>query len=243
MSVLQNRAHMKRIGLIGGISWVSTVDYYRYINLGINARLGANNFAECMIYSFNYQELITKNNSCDTEGTFRLLLDAAMHLKNSQVTALVLCANTMHMYAERLEQVIGLPVIHVATATAITIRHSGLKKVGLLGTKFTMERDFFKDKLTARGIQAIIPDDADKDFVHQTIFEELGKGLFLASTRQRYIAIIEDLKSRGAEGIILGCTEIPLLIKQSDVTIPVFDTTLIHSETAVSFMLGESGSL
>ncbi len=234
---------MKRIGLIGGISWVSTVDYYRYINLGINARLGANNFAECIIYSFNYQELIAKNNAGDTEGTYQLLLAAAMHLKNGKATALVLCANTMHMYAERLEQEVNLPVIHIATATAITIKHAGLKKVGLLGTKFTMERDFFKDKLTARGIQTIIPEEADRDFVHKTIFEELGKGIVVEATKQRYVAIIEELKSRGAEGVILGCTEIPLLIKQSDVTIPVFDTTLIHSDTAVSFMLGESGSL
>ena len=229
---------MKKIGLIGGISWVSTIDYYRYINLGINEKLGGNNFAECIIYSFNYNEIIKHNNAGDLEGTFRLLTQAANHLKDCGAEAIVLCANTMHMYAERLEQNIGLPVIHVASATASVIKEAGLKTVALLGTKFTMEKEFFKDKLSAQGIYAIVQEAEDRDFIHRTIFDELGKGLVLPATKARYIDIINKLANTGAEGVILGCTEIPLVVSQSDVSIPVFDTTLIHSKAAVAFMLG-----
>ncbi len=228
---------MKTLGLIGGISWVSTIDYYRYINEGINERLGGVNFASCIIYSFNYAEIIARNNSGDIEGTYKLLVDACRHLISSGAEGLVLCANTMHMYAARLQAEISVPLIHIAEAVALKITEQNLKTVGLLGTKFTMERDFFKEKLTAQGINTIIPTPADRDFIHQTIFDELGKNIFLPSTRERYINIIRALISEGAEGVILGCTEIPLLICPADVTIPVFDTTKIHAEAAVNFML------
>ncbi|MFZ0595964.1 MAG: amino acid racemase, partial [Flavobacterium sp.] len=147
-------------------------------------------------------------------------------------------ANTMHFIADKLEAAIDLPIIHIATATAIEIEQQGLKKVGLLGTKFTMELDFFKDKLIAKEIEAIIPtSEADKDFIHTTIFEELGKGIVTNETKKRYMAIANQLIKEGAEGIILGCTEIPLVIKPEDLSVPVFDTALIHSNAAVNFQL------
>jgi aspartate racemase len=228
---------MKIVGIIGGISWVSTIDYYRAINEGINEKLGATNFAECMIYSLNYQDIINNNNSGNLEKTYTMLLNAAIQLKNSGATAILLAANTMNMFAERIEAEIKIPVIHIATVTANEIKAKGLKKVGLLGTKFTMEMDFFKDKLKVQNIETIIPDEADREFIHHSIFEELGKGILKEETRARYIAIIEKLHQKGAEGIILGCTEIPLLIKDTDYNMPLFNTILIHCRAAVDFAL------
>jgi aspartate racemase len=228
---------MKKLGLIGGISWVSTVDYYRLINEGINTKLGGLNFSTCIIYSFNYAEIKKNNDANDWDSTLQMITEASKHLKRAGAEAIVLCANTMHLIAERLEESIQLPVIHIAKATAAEIKKSGLTKVGLLGTKFTMERDFFTSKLNRQGIEAIIPDEADRDFLHQTIFDELGKGIIRKETKERYLTIIEKLLQKGAQGIILGCTEIPLLVAPEDVSVPVFDTTRIHSQAAVEFSL------
>lgn len=229
---------MKVIGLIGGISWVSTADYYELINQGINEKLGGLNFSECLIYSFNYADIKKNNETNDWESTFKMLFKACQFLKQGGAEAIVLCANTMHFIADRLEKEIDLPVIHIATATASEIEKQGLKKVGLLGTKFTMELDFFKDKLIEKGIEAIIPqNEDDKDFIHTTIFEELGKGLVIPETKKRYLEIANQLIKEGAEGIILGCTEIPLVIKPGDIAVPVFDTALLHSNAAVNFQL------
>ncbi|WP_456315270.1 aspartate/glutamate racemase family protein [Pseudomonas shirazensis] len=229
---------MKIIGLIGGISWVSTADYYKLINQGINEKMGDLNFSECLLYSFNYADIKKNNENNDWDSTFNMLLKGCQFLKAGGATAIVLCANTMHFIADRLEEAIDLPVIHIATATAIEIQKQGLKKVGLLGTKFTMELDFFKDKLIAQGIEAIIPEsEDDKDFIHNTIFEELGKGLVTPETKKRYLEIANELIKRGAEGIILGCTEIPLVILRGDLNVPIFDTAIIHSKAAVDFQL------
>lgn len=159
------------------------------------------------------------------------------NLKNSGAEAILLCANTMHLIADRIQESIDLPLIHIAVETAKEIQKKDIKKVGLLGTKFTMELDFFKEKLTALDIEAIVPEAEDRDFLHDTIFNELGKGLILESTKARYLSIIEKLIDNGAEGIILGCTEIPLLVKQEMIKVPVFDTALIHSNAAVAFAL------
>jgi aspartate racemase len=229
---------MKIIGLIGGISWVSTADYYKLINQGINEKMGDLNFSECLLYSFNYADIKKNNENNDWDSTFKMLLKGCQFLKQGGAEAIILCANTMHLIADRLEEAIDLPIIHIATETAKEIQKQNLKKVGLLGTKFTMELDFFKDKLIAQGIEAIIPEsENDKDFIHTTIFEELGKGLVTPETKKRYLEIANDLIKRGAEGIILGCTEIPLVILPEDVAVPVFDTTLIHSKAAVEFQL------
>lgn len=230
---------MKKLGLIGGISWVSTIDYYRLINEGINEKLGGLNFAECIIYSFNYAEIKKNNDSNDWDNTLQMLSAAGRHLKNAGAAAIVLCANTMHLIADKLEEEIELPVIHIATATASEIKKTKIKKVGLLGTKFTMEYDFFKSKLTAQNIETIIPENDDRDFIHNTIFNELGSGILLNKTKERYLNIIHKLMDAGAEGIILGCTEIPLLIKPEDITVSLFNTAEIHSAAAVKFALGE----
>ncbi|WPO77421.1 aspartate/glutamate racemase family protein [Flavobacterium sp. KACC 22761] len=229
---------MRKIGLIGGISWVSTGDYYKLINEGINERLGGLNFSECLVYSFNYADIKRNNDNNDWDSTFEMLLKGCEFLKSGGAEAIILCANTMHLIADRLQEAIGLPLIHIATATAIEIQKQNIKKVALLGTKFTMELDFFKEKLQAKGIETIIPENQeDKDFIHYTIFEELGRGLVTDETKKRYLEIANDLISKGAEGIILGCTEIPLVIKPEDVSVAVFDTALIHSKAAVDFQL------
>lgn len=228
---------MKKIGLIGGISWVSTIDYYKYINEQVNNKLGGLNFAECIIYSFNYADIKKNNDANDWDSTLKMVTEASLHLKAAGAKGIVLCANTMHLIADKLQESVQLPVIHIATATAYEITKHKIKKVGLLGTKFTMERDFFKSKLSQQNIETLIPNEEDCNFIHYTIFEELGRGLMLEESKAKYIAIIHKLIQQGAEGIILGCTEIPLFIQQSDVSVPVFDTTKIHSKAAVDFML------
>jgi aspartate racemase len=167
-----------------------------------------------------------------------MITRASEDLKNAGAEAIVLCANTMHLIADKLEEKIKLPVIHIAEATASEIKMQNIRKVGLLGTRFTMEQDFFTSKLRAQNIEFIIPDEEDRNYIHFSIFEELGRGLILEESKKKHIAIINKLKEMGAEGIILGCTEIPLIVKQEDVTIPVFDTALIHSKAAVEFMVG-----
>lgn len=229
---------MRKIGLIGGISWVSTADYYKLINEGVNKKMGGLNFSECLIYSFNYADIKKNNDANDWDSTFEMLFKACEFLKSGGAEAIVLCANTMHLIADRLEEAVDLPFIHIATAAAVEIHKKEIKKVGLLGTKFTMELDFFKDKLKDRGIETIIPENQeDKDFIHTTIFEELGRGHVTAETKKRYLEIANQLIKNGAEGIILGCTEIPLVIKPEDISVPVFDTALIHSNAAVEFQL------
>jgi aspartate racemase len=231
---------MKIIGLVGGISWVSTQDYYKYINQGVNEQMGGIEFARLIIHSMNYGEIKRNNDANDWDANFKLIATAAENMKAGGAEAIVVCANTMHLLAERLEEKLKLPVIHIAVATADEIKKQQLKKVGLLGTKFTMERDFFTNKLKDKGIEAIIPDDADRDFIHWTIFEELGREIINPESKQKYLEIIRKLIDKGAEGIILGCTEIPLLIQQNDVNVPVFDTTRIHSAAAVKFIMGKN---
>ena len=231
---------MKTLGLIGGISWVSTMDYYRLINEGINEKLGGLNFSQCIIYSFNYADIKKNNDTDDWQSTFEMIFAACIHLKNAGASAIILCANTMHYIADRLQKVIGIPLIHIATATTAAIQLSGIKKVGLLGTKFTMELDFFKSFLLDKDIEVIVPDETERAFIHETIFNELGKGIIDSDTKKRYLSIIENLINRGAAGIILGCTEIPLLIKPNDIAVTIFDTMQLHCEAAVNFSLQQN---
>lgn len=229
---------MKKIGLVGGISWVSTIEYYRYINEGVNAALGGTHSAECLIYSLNFDDIRKNNETNNWEGNFNLIANACEQLKNGGAEAIVLCANTAHAVAEKVETRVQLPVIHIVTATASAINKIGLKKVGLLGTRPTMEMDFYRDKLREYGIESIIPESqATRDYIQETLGHELGKGIIKAETKQKYLSIIDQLIAAGAEGIILGCTEIPLLISQYDVDVPVFDTTKIHSQATVQFIL------
>ena len=225
---------MKTIGFVGGISWVSTIDYYKFINEGINAKLGGLNFAQCIIYSLNFADIQEKT----WENSFDLLHHACKSLKKSEVDAIVLCANTAHLFADKLQEEIKLPLIHIVTETAKAVRNSGLRKIGLLGTKFTMEMDFYRNKLEEYGLEALTPETQEtRDYVQHTVKEELGRGVIIPETKKNYISIVEHLVSRGAEGLILGCTEIPMLISQADFSIPVFDTTKIHSEAIVEFAL------
>ena len=225
---------MKKIGLVGGISWVSTMDYYKFINEGVNSKLGGLNFAECIIYSLNFGDIQAKT----WTYSFELLLNACNTLKRSGADGIVLCANTPHLFAEKLQEAIELPIIHIGIETAKAINKQGLKKVGLLGTKFTMEMDFYRNKLEEYGLEVLIPGKQEtRDYIQHTIKEELGIGFINPNTRANYISIVKELVDRGAECIILGCTEIPMLISQDDFTIPIFDTTKIHSQAIVEYVV------
>jgi aspartate racemase len=229
---------MKILGLVGGISWISTIDYYRFINEGINEKLGGLNFAQCIIYSLNFDDFQRKNTADDWDGTSKLIYKACENLKKAGAEAIVLCANTAHAVAQEVQEKIQLPLIHIADATANEIIKQGLKKVGLVGTKFTMEMDFYKSKLKEYHIETIVPSSQTvRDYLQQTIKEELGRGIVKQETKRAYIAIINLLIKEGAEGIILGCTEIPLLIQPADVSVPIFNTTKIHSDAAIAFAL------
>lgn len=229
---------MKKLGLVGGISWVSTIDYYRIINEGVNARLGGLNFAECAIVSVNFADFVRNNTAGDWAATGTLLSTAAQQLKRAGADGIVLCANTAHAVAEQVEREAGLPLLHIGDATATAIRAQGLDRVGLLGTQFTMELPFYRERLQRHGIEMLVPDtQSERDFIQTTIRDELGRGLILPETKRRYLHAIDALVARGAEGIILGCTELPLILSQADVTVPVFDTTRIHAEAAIEFAL------
>jgi aspartate racemase len=229
---------MKTLGLIGGTTWLSTVDYYRYINEGINERTGGTEFAKCIIYSFNFSEIRKLTEINDWESILKMVTGACRNLEQSGAEAIVLCANTMHHIADGLQKNISIPVIHIAEAAANEIKKKNLRKAVLLGTKFTMEFSFYKKKLAEHNIETIIPDEAGRRFIHSSIFDELALNVFKPETKERYISIIDGLVKQGAEGVILGCTEIPLLIKQEDLEVPAFDTTKIHSDAAVDFALG-----
>lgn len=230
---------MKTLGLIGGTGWVSTIEYYRLINAGINARLGGLNAARLMLCSLNYGDVDKANQRDDRETVFALILNAARKLQKSGVDALMLCANTTHMFAERLSELVPLPLIHIGEATARAIKKQELRKVALLGTKFTMEMDFYSDKLSEAGIQMMVPEKDDREFIHSKIMGELLKDDFKPETKAGFLKIINGLIASGAKGIVLGCTEIPMLINQSDVSVPVFNTLQIHAKAAVDFALGE----
>lgn len=225
---------MKKIGLVGGISWVSTVDYYKFINEGVNSKLGGLNFAECIIYSLNFGDV----QQVSWDNSYALLLNACESLKKSGVEGIVLCANTAHLFADTLQEAVQIPIIHIGVETAKAVNKKGLKRVGLLGTKFTMEMNFYRSKLEEYGLEVIIPEKQEiRDYIQYTVKEELGIGFINLETKKNYIAFVKELVERGAECIILGCTEIPMLISQDDFEIPVFDTTKIHSKAIVEFII------
>lgn len=229
---------MKTLGLIGGTGWVSSIDYYRLINLEINKRLGGLQAAKLILYSINYGEIDAFNQKDDLESVYGLIKNAAVKLKSSGADGLVLCANTTHMFAERLQQEIKLPLIHIGEATARAINDRGFQKVALLGTKFTMEMDFYKAKLNKYGIEMMVPAKDDRGFIHRAIMDELLKNDFRPKTKAKFLDIISNLIDDGAQGIVLGCTEIPLLVKPEDIDVPLFNTTEIHALAAVEFALG-----
>lgn len=226
---------MKTIGLIGGTGWVSTLEYYRLINLETNKLLGGHNAARCVLYSLNYADINECNLREDHEGVYKFVLDAAIKLKNANADCLVICANTMHQYVDRLIEEVKLPIVHIADATAFEIKKLGLSTIGLLGTKFTMEMDFYTKRLKDAGINSLIPEKPERLFIHSTIMDELLKEIFNPESKKKFLDIINDLEIKGAKGIVLGCTEIPLLIKQADTHLPIFNTLEIHAKAAVNF--------
>ncbi|MCI0448438.1 MAG: aspartate/glutamate racemase family protein [Chlorobi bacterium] len=231
---------MKTLGLIGGTSWLSTIDYYRIINQEINKRLGGLNSAKIYLYSLNFEEFKPTADSGSLEKIAVMLTDISLRLKNAGAECIILCANTPHMVADIIEQKINIPLIHIAEVTAKEIVKNKIKTAGLLGTKFTMEQDFFKDRLLKHDIKTLVPNEDEREFIHSTIFSELGKNIFKLETKEKYLKIIDGLVKQGAEGVIFGCTEIPMLIKPEDCTIKVFDTTLIHARAAAEFALSET---
>jgi aspartate racemase len=229
---------MKLVGLIGGTGWVSTVEYYRIMNEEVNRRLSGLQSAQCVLYSFNYAVIDQLNASHDTERQGALMVDAARKLVNVGAEGIILCANTLHQFAEQVEKEIPVPLIHIADATAREIKKRDFRTVGLLGTKYTMEMDFYKRKLNEANIQVLIPDAEEREYIHHTITHELLKEVFRKESKTRFLEIMNQLHQQGAQAIILGCTEIPLLVKQLDTELPLFDTLSIHALAAVDFALG-----
>jgi aspartate racemase len=230
---------MKTLGLIGGLSWYSTSVYYRTINQLTNERLGSSHSAKLILFSIDFEEFRILQNTGDWEQVERMLSSLAIRLEDSGADCIVMCTNTPHLVADTIRQKIKIPLLHIAEETAKEIVKQNINKVGLLGTKFTMENSFFKDRLSQFGIESIVPDDFDKDYIHDSIFNELTRGLFKENTKNKYLDIIDKLKKDGAKGVVFGCTEFSILINPADCSIPIFDTTSIHSKAAVDFALSE----
>ncbi len=228
---------MKTIGLVGGISWLSTLDYYRLLNEMINKKLGGAEAGKIIIYSVNFGEIkmLTEEGSWDKIA--EIICNAAKKLESAGAGCILIGANTMHKIAGEVQEVVSVPIIHVAEEVAKEINKKKLTTVALLGTKYTMQMDFYKHKLSNQGIVTIIPNQEEIEFINTAIYNEMGKGIFLPETKEKTLAIINRLTGQGAQGIILGCTELPILIKQEDCAVPVFDTTLIHASAAVEFAL------
>ena len=231
---------MRRLGLIGGMTWHSTVDYYRLINAGVQERLGGSHSADLVMLSVDFEPVEDMQERGDWEAMGRLMAGAARTLEGAGAEGLVICANTMHRLADDITAAVRIPLIHIADATALEILKRGVKTVGLLGTRYTMEMDFYRRRLEQKhGITVLVPEEPDRTKIHEVIYQELAHGLVREESRSAYAAIIQELERRGAQGVILGCTEIPLLIKAGDSPIPVFDTTALHTAAAIDFALSD----
>ena len=228
---------MKVIGLIGGTSWISTLEYYRIINETVKEKLGGAHSAHCILYSIDFDEVILQREGKWDEIT-KSFTSYAKKLEQSGADFIIICANTMHIIADEIQKSIKIPILHIVDVTAEKIIERGLKKVGLLGTKLTMEKQFYKKRLKEKfNIDILVPETKEREIIQDIIFNELTHEIIKQSSKQMFIKIINNLFSKGAEGIILGCTEIPLLIKKSDLDTPVFDTTTIHARAAVEYAL------
>ncbi len=229
---------MKTIGLIGGMSWESSLEYYRIINEQIKEKLGGLHSAKSLMYSVDFDEIEKLQHQGNWQEATKLMIDAAQRLEKGGANFVVICTNTMHKMADDVQSNIKIPLLHIADATAEKIKAQGLKKIGLLGTKFTMEEDFYKGRLINKyGLEVLIPNEEDRQIVHDVIYHELCLGKVNQSSKDQFIRIIDELVDNGAEAVILGCTEIPLLVKQEDVKVLLFDTTRIHAESAVEYSL------
>lgn len=223
---------MKTLGMIGGMSWESTLPYYRIVNETVRTRLGGLHSARLVLYSVDFHDIERLQHAGDWDAAGEAMADAARALRAAGADLLVLCTNTMHKVATAIEQATPLPLLHIADATADAVRAAGLARVGLLGTRFTMEQDFYPARLRLHGIETLVPDAAGRDAVHRIIYEELCLGRVLESSRRRFRDLMAELVERGAEGIVLGCTEIMLLVQPGDASVPTFDTTTLHARAA-----------
>jgi aspartate racemase len=229
---------MKTIGLIGGMSWESSLEYYRVMNEYVKKKLGGHHPCECLIYSVDFGPIKELQHAGKWDELTTIMIEAARRLVNGGAELLVIGTNTMHRMAPEIEAAIDIPLIHITDATASAIKKKGLNKILLLGTRFTMEQDFYKGRLTDKhGIEVIIPNSDDMDTVHDIIYNELVLGQVKDESREKYRLIIQKAVKEGAEGVILGCTEIPLLVKAEDTTVPLFDTTTLHAVKAVQMAL------
>jgi aspartate racemase len=229
---------MKTIGLIGGMSWESSLTYYRVINEYVARRLGGLHSASCLLWSFDFDPIHDLQQEGRWDEATQRMIEAALALRRAGADFLVICANTMHRMADEVQAAAGLPLLHIADATAGRIKAAGLQHVGLLGTRFTMDQDFYRGRLTQRhGLRVSVPGDADREFVHRVIYDELCRGVVADRSRQRFRAILADFAAAGCGGTILGCTELGLLVTPEDSPVPLFDTALIHAEAAAELAL------
>jgi aspartate racemase len=235
--IIPKGEYMKVIGLIGGMSWESSAEYYKLINRRIKDVRGGYSSAKCLMYSVDFAEIEALQSKDKWDEAGALLADAAKRLEAGGADFILLCTNTMHKVADAIQNSVSIPFVHIADATCEAVKAQGLKKVALLGTRYTMEQDFYKQRLIDNGLEVIVPEKADRNTVHNIIYEELVRGEVKYESKLRFQTIINCQKKRGAEGVILGCTEIGLLIKPDDSPLPVFDTTEIHAHTAAELAL------
>ena len=225
---------MKMIGLIGGMSWESSAEYYRILNQGVRDRLGPTASARCLLWSFDFAEIERLQHDGDWPALTERMIDAARRLETAGAELLLICTNTMHRMADAVQAAVSIPLLHIADPTADRIKAAGLNRVGLLGTAFTMEQDFYKGRLaTLHGLDVLVPGEADRATVHRIIYEELVAGIVTPTSRAAYREVIARLVARGAEAVILGCTEIMLLVTPEDSAVPLFDTTALHAQAAI----------
>jgi aspartate racemase len=229
---------MKTIGLIGGMSWESSQEYYHVINEEVRKRLGGLHSAKSLMFSFDFDEIEELQHKGDWDEATRRMVEAAQNLEKGGADFVLICTNTMHKMAKDVQEGISIPLLHIADATAEAVKAKGITTIGLLGTRYTMEQDFYKGRLTDEfGLEVIVPDDDERQIVHDIIYDELCLGEIKPASKTKYLQIIRHLEERGAQGVILGCTEIGLLVTQADTELPIFDTTRIHAEAAVSTAL------
>ena len=229
--------NLKIIGLIGGMSWESTATYYKIINETVKEKLGGLHSAKCILYSVDFQEIEECQANGNWEKSGEILGEAAYNLEKAGADFIVICTNTMHKVVNQIKEKISIPILHIAEMTAEKILEKGLKNIALLGTKYTMEQDFYKSKLIEKGINVIIPDKNDIEIINEVIYDELCLGTINSNSKKKFLEIVHKLRSKGAEGIILGCTEIGLLIKNADTDVPLFDTAIIHAEQAAMYSI------
>ncbi len=229
---------MRVIGLIGGMSWESTAEYYRIINETVKERLGGLHSAKIVLYSVNFHEIESLQHEGRWKDATEIICDAARSVELAGAGCLLICTNTMHKMAPEVQRAVTIPLLHIADATAAEIREAGMSRVALLGTRYTMEEDFYKGRLVAdHGFEVMIPPERDRKIVHQVIYNELCLGQVQGESKRQFVRIIRDMDKLGAEGVVLGCTEISLLINQEDCPLRLFDTTAIHAQAAVEFAL------